>query len=1581
MSSTTGPPENAPPSAGSAAATAAIGVLRLERDAAAPDHTGFLLHELAVLEERRHDEDEASRDYLAAINAQPDFREPLESLVTIIERRHSYKNLGRLLDRLTRIAHGGADRERALLAYATHLAMEERDYAAARDLLEQAIEAVPSSAPAWLMLELCAARLGDPVLRRRALEARSRLAEHAIWRPLLVVDVALLAAELGDVDTGFELLAPLTTDEQTACFPALLALESLASEHRRPEEMLRSLRLQASLIARCLEDSEHADRASVPLSRRTLAHAADAWLRAAEELRKSGDPEGAAELLDEALRKVPGDPLVVHARLGLAQAAGQTALAASLSRLGLERGATGPVGAAMHLRIAEGAAAEGDGATALGAVSEALKEDPGSIPAQALKLDLLAAAQDAPALAAALEAAADAMPTDSDKARLYMLSAEAWACRARDAQGAKAALSQAALAGAPAHALARLGRLFASVIKDAAWYEESTRRLLTCAPVEENASDLWLELLRLRSLRGDRAAAAEAAERLLEFPERAWIAKALFAFGELGDEGKPPIERTRSALSELSELETNDAVKRGLLLLSCVEAWLMGEAQNATAELEALWEERPADIVVAVFLATLERARGNDARASAVLRRAAGGAEDPALASALYLEAALTGFRGGDKMGARQALEEANSVAPGAAGPLLAWALRAAEPDDVEARRQALDAANDGGSGQNELERFALEIRRGGDPEQARAALDRVEHEGAPDIKRAAALARALCHADTVEERHRALESLDGGSTELSVLRRATAHLIELAHWRETGIVDAHALLASATAWAREDTNSLQAALERLAAAEAAGELVVEAEARRGLAKLLPTALAAPLAASAAMLEQLATGESVAPVATTSAAARLVNLELAYPGSDPRRRAAALSDVGDALGDDTQTLALAMAGYNRLAARDVGGALEAFRGVVEAFPQDLIGWEGLRAAATEAGDRATVAEAAAALGDAVVDDARGAEHWEEAALILLDELGDEQRGEFALARAVERDVRRSKAFDRLFRSVRARRDNARLLELIAGRLEVAEDAEEIAKLYWERARALRSSGDLDGALDALDNVTILEPDHVGALALAGEIFISTQRFREAADHLARLSSLDQAPAKQRLVSGVAAVDLYENKLKDAAKALDVLSGLHEAGLSTLPVRERLARAAAQMHSWDKACEVLEQLMQERTSAEGRTEAGRLALAIRHDKLGQTAEAASVAERLLAEAPSNVEALEHVLSSPIDPRRLKPLLEAGRRALLTELSSDALDATKIALVAKVAERLEMAALRQAALGAIVALGRGAPEIDRELYALDQRVARLPRIAIDQHAIPELCSPDDQGPITELMPLIAATIAEAVGPGLGAFGVSKKDRVEAREGLPLRNEIASWAGALGVGEFDLYVGGQDPQAVTAIATERPALVVGAGVGAPLAPAHRQAVARELFALRRGTTILRHREPAAVAALIVAAARVAGVSVTSPAYALLDEFQRELGKAMPRRVRKALAPLAERLALSAQDPLAWVEAATESLDRLAAVAAGDVSWVLAPSAAERGSLGASREARTRTERLLRFALSPAYLAVREQLGMGVR
>ena len=155
---------------------------------------------------------------------------------------------------------------------------------------------------------------------------------------------------------------------------------------------------------------------------------------------------------------------------------------------------------------------------------------------------------------------------------------------------------------------------------------------------------------------------------------------------------------------------------------------------------------------------------------------------------------------------------------------------------------------------------------------------------------------------------------------------------------------------------------------------------------------------------------------------------------------------------------------------------------------------------------------------------------------------------------------------------------------------------------------------LREKGDQDGALDALEHVTMLDPDHVGALALLGEINIRRGNF-EAGGRVARdgSPSLDNAPAKNRVTAGVAAVDLYENKLDRFDKALEVLLALHRGeALDAARARAARARRRPDRARGSEATAILEELMHERPEADGRIEAARLAMAIHRDRLDQPA---------------------------------------------------------------------------------------------------------------------------------------------------------------------------------------------------------------------------------------------------------------------------------------------------------------------------------------------------------------------------------
>lgn len=1564
--------------------TATIERLREEQERADTSALrAVLLHEIALLEERMGDEGAAARDQLSAVNEQPDYREPLEQLITIIERRQSYKNLGKLLERLARVSDSPEEIERAELDHAAHLVRFEKNPDAARAALEHALDHAPESAALWYALELIAGKLQDGALRQRALKSRVDLTQHSTWRALLAVDLGKMAAASGDLDLAITALQKAIDQASPATFVAARTLEDLARREQREELLASALETQATLIERALDDASSGDSLGVPSYRRSDAHLVQCWLGAAEAHRKRGEVSLATQLLDKALERFKDEPAILHARLNAAESAGDTSTAARLSQAALDRGAQGPMAAALWLRVAEAAAADGDGAGALAAVRRALKEDAACIPARALELDLLSGGADGAALAAALEETAEQLPTNEGKARYYLMAANAWARLAHESQGAKAALSQAAMLGTPPGTVARIARLLATGMNHHAWYDEATKRLIAAGAEAPEKLSLWYELARMRLLRADREAAEQALQSLAELPEGDWLGNALRAYclplspvldGHTDQAGPSP-----KALETLTEIETEPATRSALRVAIALRKARTEAGDEARKLLSDLHADDPQGLLIAQTLHLLLKQTGDLRAAADVLADCGAAQTEDSLAAALLLQAGMTHWQAGNQKVAVDCFAKAQEREPLPGGAVLAWALRASAPNDLAARRRVLEASDEDDP-MLSLERFGLEMGRAGNPSEAAQALKSISAAAPSELFDARVLAQSLWVNDGENNGYLdSLEALSAQSGEASILALAAEHLLELEQARK-GQLDPARLERTAAAWAAQDP-SLVAALEWLGAAAASGDHAREVQARRAIAQRLDPALGAIMEASASLLNALACEEPEPLLASVEPAARLANLELAPPGCDPRRRANALLNVGDALGDESAALCRALGAYNQLCWGNAEQAQASFRSVVEAFPEEVIGWEGLYRAALATGDRSSVAEACAALGDATSSDAQGAKYWEQAALILIDELDDPERGEFALARAVERDVSRFVAFDRLFRIVRARKDGERLLELIARRLEVAEDPEELAKLFWERARVLRQTGDFQAALSALENVTMLETDHVGALALAGEVYLSTKQYPEAATKLAKLSTLDEAPRRQRLMSGVAAADIYEKRLGNPTSALEVLLGLHRAGLSTLPVRERLAKLAAQNRDFDTSTQVLEQLMTERDTREGRVEAARLALAIHRDELDNPRGASPAVKCLLGELPGDGEALDLVLTDVLSPLETEHYLQQGKQSLVRSLMKDPLDAERVDRLARIALKLGDAPLRQAALGALTALGESSAEINRELAQLDQRVTHVPQMAISEDSLPELADPEDAGPIAALMQQLGSTLEEALGPSLGTYGITRRQKVNPRAGLPLRNEIAAWAGALGLGEFDLYIGGPDEHGVFGIASEPPALIVGSAVASPLSARHRASVARELFALKRGTSILRHREPTDIAALVVAAGQVVSVQIPSPQYAMLGEFTRELGKAMPRRIKKAVSDLCEQIRAGQEDPIAWSHAAISSLDRMATIAAGDVSWVLAGSERDRGQLGASIEAHRRAARLLSFVLSPSYLELRQKLGMGVR
>lgn len=1560
----------------------------------------LLLHEAGVAHEAASEEPVAARDFLAAFNGDASFREPLEALIRILTRRRSFKNLGKLLEALVKASETGEDRARALWEHAVVALEFDKNKADAKAKLEEAVVDNPDDATSWLELEMIAAQEQDVAAVMRAIEARVGIVSDSTYKALLYIQLAELSAKCDQQARAYEFLDAAAALEGRARFQTRLVLERVAEGDF--EQLSRALEGQAELIAESVEDEGRGDEIGVPKYMRTREFAADAWLRSAAIRRALGDLDGASAMLSQAARMLPSSSVVARTRLAMLEAQGEVEAAAAIARGEIDKGAEGASAASLWLRVAEAAAISNDRAGALEALHKALAADARCIPARAIELDLLSDGEDPAALASSLEAMAEAFTTDAAKSRAFVLGAYAWACLAKDAQAAKAALSQASALGLTASSAARFGRAFASIIGDKAWFEEATKRLLVAGCEADETAGLWFDLGRSRLLRGDTAGAEDAFGRLAKstgegaFARSAWLGRALAALAvglatppETTADGEPPPARTAraaAAFDDLAEAEADPDLSRGYRLVAALRSLQAGDREKARERLAAMHEAAPGDEIVAFFLAEVVSDMGEFEAAARVIGAAARSANDAESAAALHTEAALRLWNAGARAAAIEEIEAATGAMPKAAGALLVWARRGVDIDTLGGRRAAIEAVlqSGGDAALAALERFTLELgwlASEGDPAEALVALETAETQGTDDVAIAAALGRLIFAPAGVDAREPAIAAMDrleGEGGDASRIARAERLRVARDVDQDAGL----ALQASRDWFEVEPT--LPVALEWLGSALRARSPEEEIDARRAVANHLPSASRASMGASASLVGLLEHPGVLHRLLTDEEpAARLMNLELAPPGCDPRRRASALHGLGQAIGPDAELDALGLAGWSYLAAGRAEEALEAFKAVAEARDADLSAWEGVRASAEAAGDFVQAALAAAQLGSRCKDDERGARFWEYAGLTLLEHSDAHDDAEIALERAFERNPRAHKAFDKLFRRVRDRKDNDKLLELIGKRLDVADDEAEIGKLFWERARVLQERGDADGALAALENVTMLEPDHVGALALAGKICQQKGAFADAAPLFARLSAIADYPKQARLVSGITAVDIYENKLGEHDKALEVLVNLQRAGLTTLPVRERLARAAARTESWSEATGMFEQLMTERAEAAGRVEAARFAMVIWRDKVGDAKKAQPAVEKLLEEIPDDPEALGLVLDTSFESGFRTRALARGKARLIESLQRNPVDLERVTLLSKIAAAQQDLPLRQAALGAMAALGKTDRATLEELSSLDAKLPSKPQVVLDARALAEIADPDDHGPAAELFAVIAETVTESLGPSLEALGVTKKNRVDPKGGPPLRTAVAEWMGALGFEtDFELYVGGPDPHAVQGVAGEVPALVLGAEVTIPLSAASRSAIAREVFALRRGICALRSRDDASIASCAYAVCNVVGINVPNPGYAVFAEVSRSVQKTISRKVKKNATDVCGRFVHSGQDPRAWAEAARRSIDRMAAIAAGEVSLVLSETLrAPRAELAPLVRDSERAKNLLRFVLSPGYLELRKKLGMGVR
>ena len=1605
----TASPSN-PPRPGTGDATAisdeVITRLRAELDSCADAfRRARLLADLAEREERSGDDAAAVRDYQAAFSAWPAFREPLEGLLRLFEKRHNPDLRGKVVEALVQAAASPDEMVRALRMWATFLTDVASDLKQALTVGLEASKVAGASigerAGAWLELEVVASISGDAATSNAALAQRALHADVPSWRALLLIDSAREALAAGDTRAAGAFFDEAQSFESTMTWQSALMNEEALSMRREsldPTEARASTELwlcamekTASLIELSMNDGPRGDALGVPVWVRDAHRLADYLFRIADARRRLGQydraavtldrmrsawvREGAEELLDERARIL--DAMVSSATIRVADRTGDRKLSARLAGHMLALRPSGGLAAALHVRIAEKAIHDGDVASAIESLSHAAEADPNCLLARTRLLDLLSTSEDKTLFCEELEKSALHFLSGDARGRTLLLAAYVWAFECGSAPRARGALDSAAAAGVPLPTISRVGRMLAHLLGHAAWLQSTTEGLLGSGARADDAVSLNIELLRMRRALGDATGAESVVRELQALPGGEWLAYALGAYLPSNSDSLPAHASERAiALRSLASLEAEPSRVAGLRLAAGLREAFAGHSAAALEETIAALAAFPTDPAIGSACAAFARQSGNADAAGRALIAIAEATDDSELGVAMRLENALGLWLGGERRDAFCALTECAALDDRVGEWCLAWVARGVDIDNPASRRTALDAA-DRSAGWDPsavaFERFAIEVLEGRD-EIANAALACVERSTDEAIALAGALARVAWSSITEDP------ALIRSAAEVLSRAGPAARTMALAEQFRIARVssDAHAMMNSARDWAMTG-GGLPAALEWATASALAETPREERLALVAISEYLEGDARDAIRAGAALLGARIDPELPEPFSESkSRAARLNHLELAPPGSDPRRRATALLEIGDALGEDATIEACALAGWSALVAGDIDRARTAFKRVCDEFPNKIEAWEGLRACAELEADRSSQAQCAAKLGVLCSGKQRAAAFWEEAGLLwLLVDNVDE--GMSALESSIALDATRTVAFDKLFRWVRERKDYAKLLTLIEHRMLATDDADELERLTWERARALRECGDHDGALEALQQVTLLQPDHVGALALLGEINIRRGHFEEAARALARIALLDNAPAKNRVTAGVAAVDVYENKLGQFDRALEVLSGLHRASLSTLPVRDRLARAAARAGAWVEATAVLETLMHERPTPEGRIEAARLAVAIHRDRLEEPASAIPALRRLLEELPSDGDAIDVLLDPRTECDDKRELVARARDALIATSQEHTPDRADALRLVHIARELSDTVLERAGLGVLRTLGIADRSSELAFSRLAAFDSSAPRDVHDAGIVDGLRVGGDGGPWAELFALLGPWLGDALGPTLASLRVGRRERLDPRTGLGVWSELAAWGNAIGLLEFEVYAGGADPLGVFGISGRSPALVVGAELNAPLAPQSRARVARELFALVSGTRAVAEGDDTTARMIVDGAFDVVGRRSpwSGEARGTDAPTKKLVAKAlsrMPRKSRNLLGDKLEAIASHGMNPEEYRKLAIASLDRVSLIACGDPLIALGAGIAR----DTGPEFVARTDALLRFIVSDRYLNARRTLGL---
>ena len=1381
-----------------------------------PAMTAALRIEAGRLCERLGDSDRARSHYDAALLADPRATAALRGLRRIARGQSDLVEATRQLD--AEIAVAGALERRPLGHYRVDLLMASGEQDLARVAAGEILDSAPSDVRALLAqlelafldgraeefghaLEQLAHAVSDNELRAAVQQARGALAAHhadtggaGTWFAAAAEsDPGSLGARLGAIrqaaavgnsDAAAAALVDLAkqlreADPYTAAALALRAQSWAKGDAAAAAAQLAQMALPGEpLVARVAAETAVAANDPVAASQALTAWAATN-APAAERAYAAGraaelDPGRGAELWALALEQDAGDDYAAAQLRTAHVAAEQTQRAIEVDMqvaADVERDRA-------RLRAAFGLIAEGQLDAAIALLGTAREQRPGAIALSEALAEALAAANRWGDRAKLLAEIAANPPEQVDRDLAQLRSALAW----EEAVGAAAASESIDIDDLQRTTAAALGAwdkvleaqpssptahaaviVLAGRLGDRDVLGEVLLRAQKTESSPWSASSIALRRSRLVAEGGDPVDVLRDAPAGIDDPRRTVLLELIAAKQE-------DLADAASALEERANVLAGSKEAAALRLRAAQLALDAGDAPRATVLLRMVESALPQLAIVGDLLAAARR-RAGDRPTAAAAPAPHGPASSDAFARIVRdgdHAAAL-----GDGPAALALYQRALEMRPGdplATLPLIRTATQLKEPGPLAALALAqLRAAEQAGDQAAKAEAYEL--------------LARIDKELRADAGSAQVALESASQADPtrVDLMHR-LEreyAVTDQVSELLRLRKAEIEQVppEMAQDRAAMIMDTAVLSDRDGRTDAELTDLYRQALV--------------ADPRRRMAMLFLESIVRRAGASvelARLEEQIAT----------------------YFEGEPRTQAAFYTRAGETLAE----------------VGNIDEAVQKFGKASEVLPGHVPALEGWRNAALKGQLWIDVAEAANREAAVAEDADAKARLYHFAGVVLMDKALVGEQAMAAFKKALEADPAHKDAFLRLRILLEEDGNHDELAALLANRLEHEPDGRTKIAIHRALAELYRNFlSDRDSAKLHYREILAADPNDLRAHAAIADIAWEQGAWQEAAEALMARAKLERDPQVLKTLLYRLGL-IYADRLVDVPLALKAF----QRALAYAPDDEntlvRLADLATQAQEWKLALGACERLVKGEQDADKRAQHLHRVARIFKQGFGDMKRAERALNLALDGAPTNDEALTKLVEfyrDAGDMQSVRVHLNRVAGTMRTRTQQDPKDGVAYRVISRA-----LAARAAAGVGGSIPIARAAAELATLLGAGEEpeRILLVDAIRID--LAPLLRAETDevlfprtvQTELRQVFTLLGDRVAKHVGIDLKVYGVSRGDRLRAKDS-PVAAHAQDVATGLGFGEIDVYVSARQPYAMVAEPTSPVSLVIGQAI----------------------------------------------------------------------------------------------------------------------------------------------------------------